>query len=67
MKNLNDALLVSIVLHPDNSGVLLVGRQNKKTGAVDIVNAFQGEEAMELYTKLTTNRSGRVKGGAGDE
>lgn len=53
MKNLNDALLVSIVLHPDNSGVLIVGRQNRK-GGIDIVNAFQGEEAMELYTKLTT-------------
>ena len=32
--------------------VLIVGRKNK--GVVDIVNAFQGEEAEELYKKLTT-------------
>lgn len=32
--------------------ILLVGRQ--VNGRVDIVNAFQGEEAVELYKKLTT-------------
>lgn len=53
MKHINDTLLVSIVLHPDNSGVLIVARQNRK-GSIDIVNAFQSEEAMALYTKLTT-------------
>lgn len=36
-------------------GVLIVGcRQN---GIVDIVNAFQGLEAEELYLKLTTPKS----------
>ena len=55
MKQVNEPLLVSISLNTDtNTGVLIVGRQNRKKGAVDIVNAFQGEEAMELYTKLTT-------------
>ena len=54
MKNLNDVLLVSIVIHPDKDDILIVGRQNKKIGSVDIVNAFQGEEAIELYKKLTT-------------
>lgn len=33
-------------------GVLVVGRQ--QNGKVDIVNAFQGKEAEELYLKLTT-------------
>ena len=55
MKQVNETLLVSISLNTDtNTGVLIVGRQNRKKGAVDIINAFQGEEAMELYTKLTT-------------
>ena len=55
MKQVNETLLVSVSLNTDaNTGVLIVGRQNRKKGAVDIVNAFQGEEAMALYTKLTT-------------
>lgn len=37
--------------------ILLVGRKNKGE-AVEIVNAFQGDEAVELYKMLTT-----VKGG----
>ena len=53
MKHLTDALICSIDFEGDH-GVLIVGRQNRKKGAVDIINAFQGEEAMELYTKLTT-------------
>ena len=52
MKYLTDALICSVDFEGDH-GVLIVGRQNQK-GGIDIVNAFQGEEAMELYTKLTT-------------
>ena len=51
MKHLSDVVLCSIDFEGDH-GVLIVGRQNLKTGGLDIVNAFQGEEAMELYTKL---------------
>ena len=55
MKQVNETLLVSVSLNTDtNTGVLIVGIQNRKKGAVDIVNAFQDEEAMALYTKLTT-------------
>ena len=53
MKHLTDALICSIDFEGDH-GVLIVGRQNLKTGDLYIVNAFQGEEAMELYAKLTT-------------
>ena len=52
MKHLTDAVICSIDFEGDN-GVLIVGRQNRK-GGIDIINAFQGEEAMDLYTKLTT-------------
>lgn len=40
--------------HGQDVGVLIVGEQ--KRGKVEIVNAFQGEEAEELYKKLTTKR-----------
>ena len=53
MNHLTDALICNIDFEGDH-GVLIVGRQNLKTGGLDIVNAFQGEEAMELYTKLMT-------------
>ena len=53
MKHLTDALICSIDFEGDH-GVLIVGRQNLKTGDLYIINAFQGEEAMDLYTKLTT-------------
>ena len=33
-------------------GILLVGEQ--KDGKMDIVNAFQGEEAEAIYKKLST-------------
>lgn len=35
-----------------DASILLVGKQ--VNGRVDIVNAFQGEEAVELHNKLTT-------------
>ena len=50
-----DSILVSVDFDmqggPDTA-ILVVGKK-KKGEAVDIVNAFQGEEAMELYRKLT--------------
>lgn len=35
--------------------VLIVGRKTKGE-VVDIINAFQGEEAVELYKKLTERK-----------
>lgn len=51
-----DSLIVSVSFTGgDDTGVLLVGR--KAPGAeVEIVNAFQGKEAKELYEKLTTKK-----------
>lgn len=54
MKATTDCILVSF----DSSGgkdkeILIVGRKTPSE-VIDIVNAFQGEEAVELYKKLTT-------------
>ena len=38
-----------------HSGVLIVGQQFPKKG-VQIVNAFQDEEAYELFKKLTVKK-----------
>lgn len=38
--------------HGKDVGVLLVGKQTNDR--VDIVNAFQGAEAEEIYKKLST-------------
>lgn len=53
-----ESVIVSISF-PENgeedSGILLVGR--KKTGHnADIINVFKGEEARELYDKLTKRK-----------
>ena len=57
--SVTDSILVSVDFDmkgdPDTA-VLIVGKK-KKGGAIDILNAFQGDEAMELWNKLT--ESGR--------
>ena len=55
MKN-NDttALLVGFdCTNGKDHAVLIVGKK-QKNDAVDIINAFQGKEAIELYEKLIT-------------
>ena len=49
----NECLLVSVEFtQVEDAGVLIVGRQ--KNGKVDIVNACQGQEAIDIYKKLIT-------------
>ena len=55
MTNLSDTLLVSISFSDKDTGVLVVGRK-RNNESIDIVNAFQGDEALELYKKLVTKK-----------
>ena len=55
MTNISDTILVSINFHNPDTGVLIVGRK-RRNQSVDIVNAFQGEEALELYKKLVSKK-----------
>ena len=59
MKSITDTLLVSIDLAPINSdnSILIVGRK-RPNQSVEIINAFQGEDAIELYKLLTTVKKG---------
>lgn len=47
-----DTLLVSYDNVTNDKPVLIVGRKGKR-GVPQIINAFQDEEAEELYKKLT--------------
>lgn len=49
---INESLLVGVdFTNGEDVGVLIVGRK-RPNQSVDIINAFQGKEAYELYNKL---------------
>ena len=51
-----DSILISYsATNGRDNGVLIIGRK-RKNESVEIINAFQGEEAYELWTKLTTSK-----------
>jgi len=50
--DISESLIVSVSFSAEDSGVLIVGKQ--KDGKVDVINAFQGKEAWDLYKKITT-------------
>lgn len=55
--NIVDSIIVSFSMTKDpKDAVLIVGRKKPKKKAADIVNAFQGEEAIELYKRLTERK-----------
>lgn len=49
-----DTILVSFDYTHGDIPVLIVGRKDK--GEIDIINAFKGDEAKELYQKLTMKK-----------
>lgn len=45
-----------------DKGVLIVGKKKPNSRqAVDVINAFQGQEALELYEKLTIKKDNKEK------
>lgn len=51
-KDIADCVLVSYANNGnDETAILIVGRKNE-IQEVDIINAFQGEEAVDIYKKL---------------
>lgn len=56
-----DTILVSVDFsNNEDTGVLIVGRK-RLNQSVEIINAFQGEEANELYKRLVTKKDGDKK------
>ena len=51
---LSDSLLIGFDREtPTSDPVLIVGRK-RMNESVDIINAFEGKEALDIYEKLTT-------------
>lgn len=58
MEPTSGALIVSWDFsHSPDKHILLVGRKTPRED-VEVINAFQGEEAHAIYEKLTTKKKG---------
>lgn len=53
----NGSVIVSWDFSHGDEGVLIVGRKKTKVD-VEVINAFQGKEARDIYEKLTTRKKG---------
>lgn len=53
-QRVDDALLVGFDYYPEGNdrAVLIIGRKQMNE-SIEIINAFGGKEAIELYEKLT--------------
>lgn len=56
-----DSILVSVDFSNKNDTVVMVVGRKRMNQSVEIINAFQGEEAKELYKRLTTKKDGERK------
>ena len=52
MTNTTGSYIVAWDFSHNDKGVLIVGEQKK--GAMNIINAFEGEEAYDIYKRLST-------------
>lgn len=60
-KEVIDSVVVSVDFSNKNdTGVMIVGRK-RMNQSMEIINAFQGDEARELYEKLITTKKEKVK------
>lgn len=56
-----DSVVVSVDFSNKNdTGVMLVGRK-RMNQSMEIINAFQGDEARELYERLITKKGENEK------
>ena len=54
MDKISDTIIVSIEYNnSDGTGVLIVGRKKEKS-PIEIINAFSGNEALDIYKKIVT-------------
>lgn len=54
MKSTDSVIVSWDFSHGKDVSVLIVG--NQKNGQVEVINAYQGEEAYELYRRLTIQK-----------
>lgn len=57
MESFTTSILVGYDYNKEkDNAVLVVGKQIPKTTKVQIINAFEGKEATDLYNKLITKK-----------
>lgn len=57
MKPLTDSVVVAYNVQPGGNGVLIVGRKSKGE-VIKVINAFEGDEAREIYNRLVSRKNG---------
>lgn len=57
MKKTSDSLIIGFDSSAGKDGIVLIVGRKKTREAVDVINAFDGEEALELYKKLITPKA----------
>ena len=55
---MNDTIIVSYDDHSNDVPILIVGRK-RLNESTEIINAFNGDEAKELYERLITVKDNR--------
>ena len=55
---MNDVIIVSYDDHRNDAPILIVGRK-RLNESTEIINAFDGNEAKELYERLITVKDNR--------
>lgn len=55
---MNDVIFVSYDNHSNDVPILIVGRK-RLNDSIEIINAFDGDEAKELYERLITVKDNR--------
>ena len=51
---INESVIVSVDIHSDDRAIMVVGSQ--KNNRMDIINAIQGDEVLELWNRLTKKK-----------
>lgn len=51
-----EAIIVAYDYKQDSDNAVLIVGQKNKIKDIEIINAFQGDEATELWNKLTTKK-----------
>lgn len=54
---ISDTLIVSMEFNPnEDAAILIIARPNEKDEKFDIVNAFAGQDALDLYDSMLTKK-----------
>lgn len=54
---ITESVIVSVDIHSSDRAIMIIGSQ--KNNKMDIVNAIQGEEVIELWERLTKKKESK--------